>query len=118
MKLQFSCGKTSAVLSLDAGLDAKVLQKVVSEIKKAVPAMSFVLVSGDLNTDSTHASELSVMAVVAPGASSGLHANSWLAATLSAVGGKGGGSTSYAVGKVSGAQIELLVKAAESHIQN
>lgn len=80
--------------------------------------MSFLLVSGDLSaaSESGHSSEFSVMAVVAPGANGDLQANGWLAATLSAVGGKGGGSPSYAVGKVTGAQLEALMKAAESHL--
>jgi alanyl-tRNA synthetase len=58
------------------------------------------------------------MAVVPPtAASGGLQANQWLTSALSAVGGKGGGTTTNAAGKVSGVELELLLRAAESYLQ-
>lgn len=62
--------------------------------------MSFVVVCS--NSSAPEPREVSVLVSAADEAQSrGLRANEWLAAVLSPVGGKGGGSPKYSEGKVS-----------------
>jgi len=88
-------GATSGVFALQVGSDAKAIKRVVEDIKKAAPTLSFLCLS--FETD-----KVTVFAYATDDAQAkGVKANDWVSAVVSKLGGRSGGKPGLAQGSAS-----------------
>lgn len=88
-------GETTAVFALQVGSDAKAIKRVIEDIKKAAPTLSFLCLSfeSDKVTAFAYATD--------EAQAKGVKANEWVGAVLSKLGGRGGGKPGLAQGSAS-----------------
>eukprot|EP01039_Chlorochromonas_danica_P010133 gene10133-11215_t len=111
-------GGQRAVFFVPVGTDSKAIKKATEAIRKAAPDLSFLVISDDVDQE-----KVSVFAVVTEkDLASGLQANQWLATSLEAVGGRGGGKAASAQGSLAysssqrGEVMEKIAAAAKSYL--
>ena len=92
VKALSSSGVKTAVLRIAPNLDGKAIKRIVEEVAKTAPELSFLGVCEEQEKVNVFAH------VTAEAQQSGLTANAWLTATLQSTGGRGGGRAASAQG--------------------
>jgi len=92
-------GKTRAVLTISIGSDAKAIKRATEELKRVAPGLAFICLTADEE-------KITAFSYVPDNLTDNLKANEWVAKSLEACNGRGGGKPNSAQGSATTGSVE------------